>query len=110
MREEENAHLLRQSGATSVVLSAAAAGRLLGLSVRAPKAIKVLEDLMAIGGGLDLIEREVEPDEVGAGGRPRTDSPLVAVLRGDEKLHFDAPGVLPLRDGDRLVCLRAART
>jgi voltage-gated potassium channel len=47
VREAENAHLLAQSGATTVVLSSEAAGRLVGLSTQAPAAIGVLEDLLA---------------------------------------------------------------
>ena len=36
VREAENARLLSQSGATTVILSSEAAGRLIGLSTQAP--------------------------------------------------------------------------
>ena len=61
VREEENAHLLSQSGATTVVLSSEAAGRLVGLSTDAPAAVSVLEDLLAVRHGLDIDERPVGP-------------------------------------------------
>ena len=47
VREAENAHLLSQSGATTVVLSSEAAGRLVGLSTRGPAAVDVLVSLRA---------------------------------------------------------------
>ncbi len=47
VREEENAPLLKQSGADAVITSASAAGRLLGLSVLSPAAGMVMEDLIA---------------------------------------------------------------
>ena len=65
VREEENAPLLRQSGADAVITSASAAGRLLGLSVLSPSAGMVMEDLIQQGSGLDMVERPVIKAEVG---------------------------------------------
>ena len=48
-REAENVHLLKQSGADSVILSSAAAGRLLGQAVHSPQTVEVLEDLLSVG-------------------------------------------------------------
>ena len=59
VREEENAHLLRQGGADSVVVSSGAAGRLLGHAIKSPRIVAVLEDLLSVGEGLDITEREV---------------------------------------------------
>ena len=66
VREEENADLLIQSGASSVITSSAAAGRLLGLATESPRAVAIVEDLIAVGSGLDLMERDVTPEEVGS--------------------------------------------
>lgn len=106
VREEENAPLLRQSGADHVVTSSAAAGRLLGVSTIRPNAGRVLEDLMEQGSGLDLIERRVAEDEVG---RPARDigEPAIAVVRAGEILPFDAPGAQRLADADRLIVVRS---
>ena len=60
VREAENAHLLEQGGADSVVVSSGAAGRLLGHAVHSPRVVQVLEDLLSVGEGLDIIEREVD--------------------------------------------------
>ncbi|HMK12602.1 MAG TPA: potassium channel family protein, partial [Acidimicrobiales bacterium] len=50
--QSENAHLLQQSGANTVILSSEAAGRLVGLATSTPGAVSVLEDLLAAGTGL----------------------------------------------------------
>jgi voltage-gated potassium channel len=110
VREIENAHLLEQGGADSVVVSSGAAGRLLGHAVKSPRVVSVLEDLLSVGAGLDVIEREVTPDEVG---RPLAtlpaDAPVLAVVRRENVLRFDDPGIGELRAGDRLVCLCSIR-
>ena len=109
VREEENVHLLRQSGATSVITSSAAAGRLLGLSAETPRSVEVLEDLLSIGHGLDLVERDVGPDEAGPRSHLVGNDLLVGVARDDELLRFDDPRTSELRAGDRVVLLRSHR-
>lgn len=104
VREEENAPLLRQSGADAVITSASAAGRLLGLSVLSPVAGTVMEDLIQQGSGLDLIERPVIKAEVGRGVR-ETDDLIVSVLRGHRLLGYDDPAASPLQLTDRLITI-----
>lgn len=65
VREEENVHLLHQSDASSVITSSRAAGRLLGIATDTPGLAKVLEDLLSVGAGLDIVEREVGPQDAG---------------------------------------------
>ena len=60
VREEENANLLRQSGADTVITTSATSGRLLGLSTDAPRVVAVVEDLVTGGQGLDLHQRTVD--------------------------------------------------
>ena len=106
VREEENAHLLRQGGADSVVVSSGAAGRLLGHAVKSPRLVQVLEDFLSVGEGLDVTERAVTDDEVGHPlGAVPSPAPVIAVVRGERVLRFDAPQVGALQAGDRLVCL-----
>ncbi|MFE2170423.1 potassium channel family protein [Streptomyces sp. NPDC059447] len=104
VREEENAPLLRQSGADAVITSASAAGRLLGLSVLSPSAGTVMEDLIQQGSGLDLIERPVEKAEVGKSVRETPDL-VVSVLRGHRLLPYDDPHASPLQLTDRLITI-----
>ncbi|MBO0917797.1 NAD-binding protein [Streptomyces laculatispora] len=104
VREEENAPLLRQSGADAVITSASAAGRLLGLSVLSPSAGTVMEDLIQQGSGLDLVERPVIKAEVGKNVR-ETDDLVVSVLRGHRLLGYDDPVASPLQLTDRLITI-----
>lgn len=104
VREEENAPLLRQSGADAVITSASAAGRLLGLSVLSPSAGTVMEDLIQQGSGLDLIERPVIKAEVGRSVR-ETDDLVVSVLRGHRLIGYDDPAASPLQLTDRLITI-----
>ena len=109
VREAENVHLLRQSGATSVVTSADAAGRLLGFAVSQPQITEVLEDLMRVGQGLDIAERDVAEDEGGSVAALGIGGPVVAVARGDELMRFDDPRAKSVQPGDRVVYLRSHR-
>ena len=109
-REAENVHLLKQSGADSVILSSAAAGRLLGQAVHSPQTVEVLEDLLSVGSGIDLVEREVGPAESGMElAKLASVEPIVAVVRGEHLLRFDDARVETLQAGDRLICLSPAK-
>lgn len=104
VREEENAPLLRQSGADAVITSASAAGRLLGLSVLSPYAGTVMEDLIQQGSGLDIVERPVIKSEVGKNVR-ETEDLVVSVLRGHRLLGYDDPEASPLQLTDRVITI-----
>jgi voltage-gated potassium channel len=102
VREEENRHLLEQSGADSVITSSETAGRLLGVTALHPQTAKVVEDLLDTAHGLRLVEREIGPEGPG----PDTAGEVpVAVVRAGRLLRIDAVGCLPLRQGDLLVSL-----
>jgi voltage-gated potassium channel len=108
VREKENADLLTQSGADSVITSSDAAGRLLGLATDSPSTVALVEDLIAAGHGLDLVEREVSAEEVGV--TPRAvPLPVLAVVRGGRNLPYDDPAVTALRPGDRLIYVSTPR-
>ena len=104
VREEENAPLLKQSGADAVITSASAAGRLLGLSVLSPSAGMVMEDLIQQGSGLDIVERPVIKAEVGKGVR-ETEDLVVSVVRGHRVLGYDDQAVGKLQLTDRLITI-----
>lgn len=109
VREEENVHLLRQSGATSVITSSEAAGRLLGFAVDQPLVTAVLEDLISVGEGLDVVERAVGDEECGPLEQLALDGPVVGVIRGAELLRFNDPRAGVLEPGDRVLSLRSHR-
>ncbi len=106
VREAENEPLLRQSGADQVVVSSAAAGRLLALSAIEPAAGQVMAELLGWGHGLDLTERSPAGQEVG---RPARDAcaGLIAVVRDGSLLAVDDPRAGEVRPGDRLVLVSA---
>ncbi len=105
VREAENTALLRQSGADTVVVSAATAGRLLGVAVATPSVVEMIEDLLTPEAGFAVAERDVEPDEVG--GSPRYLPDLVlGVERGGRLIRVGAAEVHVLDAGDRLLYLR----
>jgi voltage-gated potassium channel len=66
----------------------------------------VLEDLLSVGAGLDIVERELTAEEVGLplGAVPEA-APVIAVVRAEDVLRFDDERIGELRAGDRLVCL-----
>lgn len=102
VREAENETLLRQCGAGQVVVSSAAAGRLLGLSTMDAGVGQVLSELLDRSRGLALSERLAGPAEVGL--PPRQAVPgAVAVLRAGQVLGVDDPRAAALLDGDRIV-------
>lgn len=107
IREAENQHLLRQSGADSVVTSAETAGRLLGIATTTPSVVEMMEDLLTPDAGLAIAEREVEQAELG--GSPRHLSDIVlGVVRDGRLLRVDAPEVDAVEAGDRLLYIRRA--
>jgi voltage-gated potassium channel len=101
-REVEHADLLRQSGASSVVISSETTGRLLGLAATSPAAVEVVEDLVSFGEGLDLVERSVTDEEVGRSPEG-LGVPVLAVLREGRVLRYAATELGVLRVGDRLL-------
>ena len=67
----------------------------------------MLEDLITVGSGLDIVERPVREDEVGplADLSPRI--PIVAVVRDGELLRFDDPRATELRPGDGVIVVES---
>ena len=106
VREEENAQLLKQSGADTVITTSATAGRLLGLSTDSPKVVNVVEDLVTGGQGLDLHQRPATAGEVGLGPRQLRDI-VLSVTRGGRTLRFDDPLIGTLQPEDVLVVVRS---
>jgi voltage-gated potassium channel len=105
VREQENAALLKQSGAHHVIVSSATAGRLLGLTTTAPPLIDVVEDLLTPGQGMALAMRGAERAEVGQ--NPRALAALVvALIRRGKVLALGGEQPLTIETGDLLVYIR----
>ncbi|UDY25090.1 potassium channel family protein [Nocardioides sp. Kera G14] len=108
VREEENVALMKQSGANSVITSADAVGRLLGLSSLSPTLGTVMEDLLTYGEGLEVAERELLVTEVGKQPQQLPDQ-VIAVVRDERVFRYFDPVVTQLARGDRLVVVRPAK-
>ncbi|HSJ28740.1 MAG TPA: potassium channel family protein [Acidimicrobiia bacterium] len=94
-KEEENSRILKRGGASVVVTSDEATGRLLGLAAHSPHQAAMIEDLLLVGEGADLVEREASADDLD---RPAP-SGTVAIVRDGRLL----PGTQVVRAGDRLL-------
>lgn len=106
VREAENQHLLRQSGADSVVVSSETAGRLLGIATSTPSVVEMIEDLLTPDAGFAIAEREVETKEVGGSPRHLPDI-VLGVVRDGKLMRVDAPEVDALESTDRLLYVRS---
>lgn len=105
VREAENTHLVRQSGADSVVVSSETAGRLLGIATTTPTVVEMMEDLLTPQEGFAVAEREVESSEIG--GSPRHLSDIVlGVVRAGVLVRVGEPEVDAIEAGDKLLYIR----
>lgn len=104
-RHQETVELFRQSGASSVVLSSDAVGRLLGLSAVSPTLGAVMEDLLSLEQELDVAERPVTDAEVGRAPRELNEQVLAVIRKGHRHHYFD-PAVGRIEAGDKVVVIR----
>jgi voltage-gated potassium channel len=107
-REQENAPLMKQSGANSVITSSDAVGRLLGLSSLSPTLGSVMEDLLTYGEGLEVAERDLLVSEVGRQPQQLPDQ-VISVVRDEKVYRYFDPVVTQLARGDRLIVVRPAK-
>ncbi|WP_255026007.1 TrkA family potassium uptake protein [Rhodococcus sp. GA1] len=105
IRESENTHLLRQSGADSVVISSETAGRLLGIATTTPNVVEMIEDLLTPEAGFAITERDVDPSEVGGSPRHLKDI-VLAVVRDGRMWRIGSPEVDALEANDKLLYIR----
>ena len=105
VRERENEHLLRQSGADSVVVSSETAGRLLGMATSTPSVVDMVEDLLTPDAGLAIAERDVEPSEIGGSPRHLPDI-VLGVVRNGTLYRVDASQADAIEAGDRLLYIK----
>ena len=108
VRESQNADILRQSGANTVIPTAESAGRLLGLSLVSSTAGEIMEDLLDSGRGLEVVERDITRDELGVSpaALDAHGQIVLAVIRAGVSHRFDTDAISRLESGDRLVVIR----
>ena len=108
VRESQNADILRQSGANTVIPTAESAGRLMGLSLLSSTAGEIMEDLLDSGRGLEVAERDITRAELGLSPADldQNGQIVLAVIRGGVAHRFDTDTIRELKSGDRLVVIR----
>lgn len=107
VREGENVHLLKQSGASQVVVSSDTAGRLLGMATSSPQVVNMVEDLLTPTSGLTIAERDVEEPEEGGSPRHLADT-VLGLVRDGVMYRIDSPEADAIEHGDRLLYVRKA--
>jgi voltage-gated potassium channel len=109
-RESQNSAVLKQSGADVVIPTAESAGRMLGLSLASPVAGRIVEDLLEPREGLEIVERDITPSELGVSPESlqKYSDLVLAVIRDGVAHRFDEGGVTLLQQGDRIVVVRPA--
>lgn len=105
VRENENIDQLRRSGADTVVSSSATAGRLLGLATTKPRAVQLMEDLLAPETGIALAQRPARLDEIGRDPRELPET-VLSLVRDGYPHRIDTPETRTIRSGDHLIHLR----
>lgn len=106
VREQENVPLVRQSGATSVVTSSEAVGRLMGLSAVGPHIGNIIQDLLSAGEGLEVTQRQALPSEVGRSPASMPGERVLGVVRNGTLRRFFDPTVAQVELGDELILVR----
>ncbi len=107
-REGSSASILREAGATSVIMTSESAGRLMAVTLLSPTAGGILEDLIDPSKGLEVVERPVRDDEIGTAPTALTEhGNLVLSIKRDGLNHrFDSLDITLLERGDTLVVIR----
>jgi voltage-gated potassium channel len=107
VHDAENRHLLLESGAQTVITAAQAAGRLLGLATSNPRTVGVLQDLMSVGEGLELVTHRVSEEEAGSSVRQMPGQLSLAIMRDEEIFRATDTRATRLEPGDQIFGLRS---
>jgi voltage-gated potassium channel len=107
-RESQNISLIKSSGVGIVIPTAESAGRMLGLSLTSPRAGEMVEDLLEPQHGLEIVERDITPAELGLSPESLLSQGdmVLGVVRGGELYRFDERRATVLQRGDRIVVIR----
>jgi voltage-gated potassium channel len=104
--EEENVKLFRQGGATGIISPSTFGGYLLADAVGHPHFMDYVQDLLTAGGRVSLIERPVEPNEIGCTATALKPDIVLRLYRRGTVLHFwDLQEGQKMEAGDVLLIL-----
>ena len=103
VRAQDNELLARQAGATTVINPVSFAGLLLAGSAHGADTSDYMADLASTHGRVRLVQRDVEPNEVGASLRDITSGLGVRIYRDGKPLGFWEMEVQELRADDKII-------
>mgnify|MGYP001275464129 CR=1 FL=1 len=111
VRESQNIEVVRQSGADAVIPTSESAGRMLGLAIGSPAAGHLVEDLLEPAQGLEIVERDITPAELGKspGDLLKRHEVVLTVVRDGVSHRFDEDLITVLQNGDRVVVVRPVK-
>ncbi len=103
--QDENARLIKRSGAHVIINPATAGGTLMAAATRQRHLVDTMQDILSVGGAMSIKERMAREDEVG---KPPQQLAGMAVLRVyREGKHFDIAALPTIEAGDVLVYVAA---
>ncbi len=106
--EEENVKLFRQGGATGIISPSTFGGYLLAAAVGHPHFMDYVQDLLTAGGRVNLIERPVEPSEIGRTATTLKPDIVLRLYRRGTVIHFwDLHEGQKMEAGDVLLILKS---
>lgn len=109
-KEEENVKLFKQGGADAIVSPATFGGYIIAAAVDHGHMVQYLDDLLTAGGNVALVERAVQPDEIGKTPADLKPDVLLRLYRGAAMvslLELEQAGCL--QAGDIMVLLTGAQ-
>jgi len=81
-RQQENVKLLQRSGAHNIISPSTTGGTLMAAATRQTHLVETMQDLLSVGGALQLDERTVRHGEIGKKPRDLKDVTVLRVYRG----------------------------
>lgn len=106
VREGENVPLVRHSGATSVITSSATVGRLMGLAAVGPDLGELLQDMLTSGTGLEVVQRQAKPEEVGVDPATMRNERVIGIVRNGTLRRFYDSTADRIQAGDHLILVQ----
>ncbi|MCC6145565.1 MAG: potassium channel family protein [Candidatus Hydrogenedentes bacterium] len=104
--QQENAKLLARSGAHVIINPANAGGTLMAAATRRAHLADTMQDILSVGGAIQLLERKVQTSEAGMLPTELAGIAVLRVYRGEA--HFDVDALPRLEPGDTLVYIGAS--
>ncbi len=103
--EAENVKQLERSRVHTVITPASVGGNLMAAATRREHLVETLQEVLSVGGAIQLDEREAQPEEVGKRPGEVGGMAIVRLYRGTR--HFDVPNLPTIESGDILVYIAA---